>query len=74
MLMIGTARQSTNVRSTRELLPIEACTVVKSFFCETKDGKLKLKLNHNYYYQIQGVLSITEISLFGPHRESLLKE
>ena len=46
--------------SARELLPIEACAQVKSFFCETKDGKLKLKLNHNYYFQIQGVLSITE--------------
>ena len=40
-----------------ELLPIEACAQVKSLFCETKDGKLKLKQNHNYYDQIQGILT-----------------
>ena len=30
--------------SARELLPIEVCAQVKLLFCETKDGKLKLKL------------------------------
>ena len=29
--------------SARELLPIEACTQVKSFFCETKRWKIKTK-------------------------------
>ena len=42
-----------------ELTPVEACKHVKGLFCMIEKAKAKLKLNHNYYYQVQGVLRIT---------------
>lgn len=48
--------------SARELLPVEACIQLKSFFCKVEDGVVKLKHSHQYYYQVQGVLAITKRS------------
>ncbi|XP_056008508.1 uncharacterized protein LOC130051168 [Ostrea edulis] len=42
----------------RTLSPSEAASQ-KDFFCELLDGKVTLKRNHNYYYQIQGQLAIS---------------
>lgn len=46
--------------SARETTPTEACTTIKNFSSTLKDGKVELKRNHNYYYQIQGVMGITK--------------
>lgn len=46
--------------SARGLSPIEACSQIKGFYCDLKDGKLRLKRNHNYHYQVQGVMAITQ--------------
>ena len=46
--------------SARELTPVEACKHVKGLFCKIENEKAKLKLNHNYHYQVQGVLGITK--------------
>ena len=43
----------------REITPTEACTSLKGFFCALDNGKLTLKRNHNYYYQVQGALGVT---------------
>ena len=47
--------------SARELTPSEACTQLSNFYCEldSDSGKLLLKQTHNYFYQIQGVMAIT---------------
>lgn len=45
--------------SAREMSPNEACSKVKTFYCNIQDGNVQLKRNHNYYHQIQGVLGIT---------------
>ncbi len=46
--------------SARDITPQEACTSLKGFFCELKNGKPTLKKNHNYYYQVQGTMGITK--------------
>ncbi|XP_053374237.1 uncharacterized protein LOC128546867 [Mercenaria mercenaria] len=35
------------------------CASDKDFFCEISDGKVSLKKNHNYYFQVQGQMGIT---------------
>lgn len=45
--------------SARDLTPMEACEQIKGFFCHLKNGEIKLKKTHNYYYQVQGVMGIT---------------
>lgn len=45
--------------SAREITPYEACTSLKGFFCKLENGKVTLRRNHNYYYQVQGTLGIT---------------
>ncbi|KAL4702617.1 hypothetical protein ACJJTC_016093 [Scirpophaga incertulas] len=49
-----------------DLSPIEGIEQKAIDFCTFKDNTLKLKRNHNYYYQIQGQLHITgrNISFF----------
>lgn len=47
--------------ASRDVTPIEAANQ-KSFFCTLENGKLKLKNNHNYYYQVQGAMAITKRS------------
>lgn len=46
--------------SARELTPVEACTQVKDFYCKLEGGKPVLKQTHNYFYQIQGIMAITQ--------------
>ena len=42
------------------LTPHEAGQSLKAFPCKTtEDSSLKLRHNHSYYYQVQGVLAIT---------------
>ena len=43
----------------RQLSPRDAA-MNSDFFCEVIDEKVKLKRNHNYYYQVQGQLAITK--------------
>ena len=43
--------------TSRFKVPSEACEDSK-FPCVMKDGKLKLKRNHNYYYQVQGQMAL----------------
>ena len=38
----------------------EECAKVSSFCCSLVDGKLKLKPNHSFIYQIMGQMAITE--------------
>ena len=45
--------------SARDITPVEACAT-KGFYCALKDGKLELKQTHKYYYQVQGVMAITD--------------
>ena len=45
--------------SARNMTPQEACTQIKGFFCTLQDGTMKLKMTHNYFYQVQGVMGIT---------------
>lgn len=46
--------------SARDLTPSEACTELKAFYCKLDEGRLTLKHNHNYFYQIQGVMAVTK--------------
>ena len=43
----------------REITPEAACKEIKGFFCTLQNGKVILQKNHNYYYQVQGVLGVT---------------
>ena len=45
--------------SAREMTPEEACIGIKGFFCTLQNGKVTLRRNHNYYYQVQGALGVT---------------
>ena len=49
--------------SCRTLTVLEACCSqqVKSFCCELVNDEIHLKRNHDYYYQIQGAMAITNI-------------
>ncbi|KAL3862190.1 hypothetical protein ACJMK2_026409 [Sinanodonta woodiana] len=42
----------------RHLTPIEAAQK-SDFYCSVRNGKMKLNLNHSYYYQVQGQLVLT---------------
>jgi len=44
------------------ILPAVAGTQLKGFYCNLKDGRPVLKQNHNYFYQIQGVLALIKRS------------
>ena len=37
----------------------ELCTTKPDFFVQNIDGEYKLKQKHNYYYQVQGQMHIT---------------
>ena len=39
----------------------QACTDIKSFYCSIDEKKPSLKLDHEYYYQVQGQTAITGI-------------
>lgn len=45
------------------LSPIDAVIQRKIDYCELKNGTIKLKRNHNYFYQVQGLLHITKRQL-----------
>ncbi|XP_018335510.1 uncharacterized protein LOC108744304 isoform X1 [Agrilus planipennis] len=49
--------------NSRDVHPIVAAMDKKLDFCEYKDNKVYLKKNHNYMYQIQGQLKITQRKL-----------
>ena len=38
----------------------EACQRVSSLSCKTTEGGIKLARSHNYYFQVQGQLAITD--------------
>ena len=46
--------------SARMLKPSAACTELNRFCCALVNGAPSLKKNHDYHYQIQGALYITE--------------
>ena len=46
--------------SKRDMTIKEACQD-KTFFLEEKNGKIHLKQNHNYYYQIQGCMAMLHL-------------
>lgn len=45
----------------RNMTVQEACSNSKPFYCETVDGAIKLKKNHQYYYQVQGAMGIVGV-------------
>lgn len=45
--------------SARHLTPAQSCAQLKNFCSKNVNENLELKTNHNYYYQIQGVMAIT---------------
>lgn len=45
--------------SARDFTPHEACESLKGFYCKLENEKVKLQINNNYYYQVQGALAIT---------------
>jgi len=42
----------------------ELCTTKPDFFLKNTDGQYKLKQKHNYYYQVQGQMHITNRKWF----------
>lgn len=46
--------------SIKDFIPQQALENKKLNFMNIIDGELKLKTSHDYYYQIQGQLHITE--------------
>lgn len=44
----------------RKKLP-EECAANPSFYCELYDGKLHLKRQHNYFYQVMGQMAVLEV-------------
>ena len=47
--------------SCRNMTVHEACSKVKSFCYENVNGNVKLKHNHQYYYQVQGAMAIVGV-------------
>lgn len=45
--------------SAKSMSPEDGISMKKIKCCEIKDGQLHLKRNHNYYYQVQGQLHIS---------------
>ena len=45
----------------RNMSVIEACSKIKPFYCEIENGDIKLKKNHQYYYQVQGAMGIVGV-------------
>ena len=44
----------------RDLTPQEACTRIPAFFCSLQDQNITLSRKHNYYFQVQGALAVTQ--------------
>ena len=43
--------------------PVSAVKTLKTFFCKASvEGNLELKRRHDYFYQVQGTMAITERS------------
>ncbi|KAK3092994.1 hypothetical protein FSP39_009776 [Pinctada imbricata] len=53
------SKQAADVKPWREILP-EKCATDQHFYCTLENGKVKLKPDHNYMFQIQGQLAICE--------------
>ena len=47
--------------SGRTMIPEVACQEVNQFCSSLADGQVMLKKTHNYYYQVQGQLEITQL-------------
>ena len=47
--------------SARKMTPEDACHEINHFYCTSINGHTLLKQTHNYYYQIQGQLAITQL-------------
>ena len=47
--------------SARKVTPKAACHEINQFCCSLINGRTLLKQTHNYYYQIQGQLAITQL-------------
>ena len=47
--------------SARKVTPEAACYEINQFCCSLINGRTLLKQTHNYYYQIQGQLAITQL-------------
>ena len=45
----------------RNMSVVEACSKIKPFYCELENGQVKLKRNHQYYYQVQGTMGIVGV-------------
>ncbi|XP_021375757.1 uncharacterized protein LOC110464719 [Mizuhopecten yessoensis] len=50
-----------NLLQRNKFLFADAAKKMKSFCCENINGSLKLKENHNYYFQVQGQLNVTKL-------------
>ena len=48
--------------ATKDMTPLQAASGLPSFPCTVIDGRISLKRDHNYYYQVQGQLAITNAS------------
>ena len=45
----------------RDMSVRNGCKNVKSFFCELVDDRIRLKINHQYYYQVQGAMAVAGV-------------
>lgn len=44
----------------RDMTPQEACISLSGFFCSLQNQNITLSKKHNYYYQVQGALAVTQ--------------
>ena len=47
--------------SARAITPEQACLTLPNFFCCLNDGKITLKPNLDYYFQVQGQMGVTDM-------------
>ena len=58
------------------MTPEAACHEINQFCCSSVNGRTLLKQAHNYYYQVQGQLAITQLPwydfvIWTPHGTSI---
>ena len=47
--------------SCRNMSVRDACTKMKSFYCQLVNDQIRLKKSHHYYYQVQGAMAMADV-------------
>ena len=50
--------------SCRNMSVRDACTKIKSFYCQLVNDQIRLKKSHHYYYQVQGAMAMADVKWY----------